>query len=169
MTEKEMKKLSRKDLLQMLLEQSKEIRTLQDQLSVAEERLRDRQIRIDKAGSIAEASLQLSGVFEAAQEACRQYTDNIENLSKRQEQVCEQMERESRARADKMIADAEKKKAELVQSTKAECEKMMEKAKSQSQAYWDTVAQKLEQFSADHSQLQDLLSVVIGNARDKDR
>ena len=77
MTEKELRKLSRVELLKLLLEQSKENQTLQEQLQTAEKALADKTLRIDQAGSIAEASLQLSGVFQAAEEACRQYTDNV--------------------------------------------------------------------------------------------
>ena len=49
---------------------------------------------IDDAGSIAEAALQVNGVFEAAQKACEQYIDNIKNLSKRQEVICDQKMKE---------------------------------------------------------------------------
>ena len=35
-------------------------------------------IAIEKAGSLAEAALQLNSVFEAAQNACAQYTQNIQ-------------------------------------------------------------------------------------------
>ena len=72
MTDKELRKLSRTDLLEMLIEQSTKIRELEAKLSEAEADLKKRDIAIDNAGSIAEASLQLNGVFEAAQAACRQ-------------------------------------------------------------------------------------------------
>lgn len=48
-------------------------------------------IKINQAGSIAEASLQLNQVFEAAQQAAEQYLENIRSLSGRQEQVCQQI------------------------------------------------------------------------------
>ena len=66
MTDKELRKLSRGDLMQILLDQSREIERLHKRLSEAEGALRDRTFKIDRAGSIAEASLQLNGVFEAA-------------------------------------------------------------------------------------------------------
>lgn len=70
MTENELRKLSRSDLLQMLLDQSKELEAVKQKFAAAEAALRDKQIIIDEAGSIAEASLQLNGVFAAAQAAC---------------------------------------------------------------------------------------------------
>ncbi len=77
MTDKELKKLSRAELLEMLIEQSKEVASLKQQLQEANEKLEDKKIKIENAGSIAEAALQLSGVFEAAQKAADLYLGNI--------------------------------------------------------------------------------------------
>ena len=42
---------------------------------------KSRRIELEKAGSIAEASLRLNGVFEAAQKAADQYLENLRQLS----------------------------------------------------------------------------------------
>ena len=90
MTDKELKKLSRAKLLEMLIAQSKEVESLKAQLKEANEKLEDRQIKIENSGSIAEAALQLNGLFEAAQNACEQYLENI----KRQSDISTEAERE---------------------------------------------------------------------------
>lgn len=77
MTEKELKKLSRVDLLEMLLEQSRENERLREELEQVKSQLAERRIKIEKAGSIAEAALVLNGVFQAAEEAAAQYLENI--------------------------------------------------------------------------------------------
>lgn len=77
MTDRELKKLNRRELLELLIEQERELERLQAVLQKAEERTQSREIKIDKAGSIAEAALMLNGVFEAAQAAADQYLDNI--------------------------------------------------------------------------------------------
>ena len=77
MTDKQLRKLSRIELLEMLIQHSKEITRLQEQLEEAHELLEDKYIAIDKAGSIAEASLQINGVFSAAQQAADQYLQNV--------------------------------------------------------------------------------------------
>ncbi len=82
MTDRQLRGLSRVQLMQLLLEQEKEIQTLRAQLEKAESALESREILLLKAGSIAEASLQLNGVFEAAQAAANQYLENIERLSR---------------------------------------------------------------------------------------
>lgn len=75
--EKELKKLSRSDLLEMLIEQSKEVDRLKAELEQANAALENRRIAIENAGSIAEASLKLSGIFEAAQQAADLYLENV--------------------------------------------------------------------------------------------
>ena len=77
MTEKELRRLSRMDLLEMLLEQSREVERLQKELETVKNQLSDRSIMEQEAGSIAEASLKLNKVFEAAQQAADQYLENI--------------------------------------------------------------------------------------------
>lgn len=79
MTEKELRRLSRMDLLEMLLEQSREVERLQKELETVKKQLEDRRIMEQEAGSIAEASLRLNKVFEAAQQAADQYLENIRN------------------------------------------------------------------------------------------
>lgn len=166
MTEKELKKLNRRDLLEILVEQGRELQTLREKYEEAEQKLADRQICIDKAGSIAEASLQLSGIFEAAQNACSQYTDNLARLSQEQETVCAQLESESRRKAARIITEAEKKSAALRTETEKQCEEMLTKAKEESQAYWDEVHTRLQAFSAEHAELKALLSMSQPTGKD---
>ena len=95
MTDKELRKLSRSVLLEMLLEQGRENDRLRAQVEQLQRQLSDRQLKIDQAGSIAEASLQINQVFEAVQVAAEQYLENIRTLSGRQEQICRQRGEES--------------------------------------------------------------------------
>ena len=84
MTEKELKKLSRRQLLELLLEQTERADQLQAKLDEAERRLRDRTLTESEAGSIAEAALRLNGVFESAEAAAAQYIENVKKLSENQ-------------------------------------------------------------------------------------
>lgn len=176
MTDKELKKLSRSDLLQMLVDQGRELRELKEKYAVSEAALADRTIRLDQAGSIAEAALQLSGVFEAAQEACRQYTDSIALLSQQQEDINVRREAESREKADRLLAETEKtctarlqeteeSCAEKLRQTEETCAQMLTRAQAESQQYWDTVFQKMKAFTKEYTELQSLLAF----AADKDK
>ena len=88
MTDRQLRRASRADLLKLLLEQRKESEALRQQISQMEEQLQRRQIAIDQSGTLAEAALKLSGIFDAAETACQYYTENIRALSGRQEEIC---------------------------------------------------------------------------------
>lgn len=128
MTQQELKKLRRIDLLELLLEERRENEMLRVQLKTACKKLDDRTVQLEKAGSIAEASLQLNGVFEAAEAAAAQYLENIRRLSDEEEAVCQRMEAEARKRADDICAEADaysrKVRSEADQYQKHVLEKM---------------------------------------------
>ena len=126
MTERELRRLSRTDLLELLLVQRRENEQLRCLLDQAQAQLADRTIQINKAGSIAEASLQLSGIFTAAQDSCQSYVDNIKLLSERQNAVCQQMEQETREKCDRMIAEAELKTQQCWDNCSAKIRQLVE-------------------------------------------
>lgn len=157
MTDKELKKLSRAELLEMLITQSKRADELQEKLDKAEAELNSRQIKVDEAGSIAEASLRLNGVFEAAQTASEQYLENIRALQERQEEICAKRDAESKAEAERLMTE-----------TKDSCEKMMMDAKQASESYWAEVSDRLEKFYAEHAGLRELLSMTMPKKEQED-
>ena len=69
--------------LEMLIAQTEENRQLKIRLERAEAQLRDRRIAVEKAGSLAEAALQLNRVFEAADKAAQQYLENVRLMSEK--------------------------------------------------------------------------------------
>ena len=84
MTEKELLKLNKSEMLEIMLAQSREIDSLREQLAEAKAELEDRRITIEKAGSLAEASLQLTRIFEEAQKAADLYLDNVKRMAGQQ-------------------------------------------------------------------------------------
>lgn len=77
MTSKELRKLSRTELLEMLIEQGRENERLKQELDAANAVIADRKIKIEESGSIAEAALVLSGIFEDAQKAAELYLESV--------------------------------------------------------------------------------------------
>lgn len=96
MTDKELKRLSRSELLELLLVQTKETERLEKKLKAAEKKLHDRQLQMEKAGDIAHAVLEINGVMAAAQAAAQQYLDNIARMEQDTRARCEQMLRNAR-------------------------------------------------------------------------
>ena len=144
MTDKELRRLSRADLLELLLAQRRENEQLRCMLDQTQSQLADRTIKIDNAGTLAEASLQLSGIFTAAQDACQYYMDNIQQLSERQSLVCQQMEQETREKCDRMVAEAE----------------------ARSQQCWEECAEKIRQLVGSFEGLQQVIE-LYGNISGK--
>lgn len=81
MTERELKRLSRMDMLKMMLALSKENEQLRKELAHTKQRLAERTITIQNAGSIAEAALRLNGIFEVAQAAADQYLESLHHVN----------------------------------------------------------------------------------------
>lgn len=95
MAEKSLRKLSRTELLELLVELGRENAALQERLEKAEKELESRRLQMEECGSIAEAALKLNDVFAAAQAAVDQYRENCER------------------RCAEMIAEAEKQAADI--------------------------------------------------------
>lgn len=77
MEEKELHRLKRSELLEILLAQSQEIDNLRAQLAEKEKQLEERRIAIERSGSLAEASLQITHIFSEAQLAADTYVANV--------------------------------------------------------------------------------------------
>lgn len=77
MADKELRKLQKMELLEILVDQRKRIDELEKELAETREKLEDREIQIRNSGSIAEASLKLTNVFEEAQKAADLYLENV--------------------------------------------------------------------------------------------
>jgi hypothetical protein len=109
MTINEFRKLNRRQLTEMLVEQSKQIEMLKGQLKAAETKLEERDIKINEAGNIAEAALRLNRVFEDAQAASEQYVFSLRALYAREHEICRQMEERMTGEPDGDIPDNEAK------------------------------------------------------------
>ena len=77
MTDEELKRLSRAELLEILLAQAQRIEALEAELARTQKRLKSRELKIAESGSIAEAAMKVSFVFEAAQRAADLYVENV--------------------------------------------------------------------------------------------
>ena len=75
MNEKSLKKLTRYQLLELLISQTERADKLQARLDEMQKQMEAQKLELSTLGSIAEASLQLNGVFQAAQKAADLYVE----------------------------------------------------------------------------------------------
>ena len=107
MTDKELKKLSRADLLELLLLQTKETEQLKQKILEMEGELEQRQLRLVAVGSLAEAMVAVNGVMEAAQAAADQYLENITTMEKETKRRCDEMLRVATRDAKRILDQAQ--------------------------------------------------------------
>ena len=78
---KELKRLSRLDLMELLLKEVRRNKELEARNAELEEKMKSREILLGESGNIAEAALKLSGIFEAAQKAADDYVANVKRMA----------------------------------------------------------------------------------------
>lgn len=81
MTDKQLKKLKRPALLEILVAQNKENDALREEIASLKQQLEERNMQIERAGSIAEAALSINEVFAKAQEAAELYLENVKRMA----------------------------------------------------------------------------------------
>lgn len=121
MTNKELRKLSRAELIDILFELQTQNENLTAENRELAAQLESRQLQITEAGSIAEAALRLNGVFEAAQAAADQYV---------------RCTKDSLAIAERTLAAAKRQADTLVQEATAQAQKLLADADARMESSW---------------------------------
>lgn len=138
MTDRELKKLSRTQLLEMLLAQSREVAKLRGELQNAQQALENRKIQMEEAGNIAVAALKMNGVFEAAQAAAEQYLQSVSEMMEDTQEHCRLME----------------------EQTRQKCEEMTQAAKTEAASYWDIIREKIRDPFLENESWQEILAIL---------
>ena len=139
MTDKEIRKLNRLELLELMVTISEENENLRKKMDTLQKQLNEREISLDSAGSIAEASLSLSGVFDAAQDAADRYLENIKEIN-----------RSAVKEAERMMAD-----------TKKECLEMEQEAEKQVDEKWKSLKKMLDDYIKTHDITKEELKTLV--------
>lgn len=113
MTAKELKKLGRAELLEMLLQQVEENEQLRAELDRANAQLEKRAIVMEHSGSMAEAAMRLSGVFDQAQQAADDYLESIRLANAEPEAYAKSVREQAQKEAEALLAEAERRSARI--------------------------------------------------------
>lgn len=136
MTEKELKKLGKAELVEMLNTQNKKMERLEEELSEARARLEQRDVAISQCGTLSEAALKLSGIFEDADRAAEQYRESI---------------RDREAEADRIIDDANLRAEEIIHNAKISAEEMLAEADAKAQEKLENFTAQFKEFITSHT------------------
>ena len=106
MTDKEFKRLSRAQLIEIIYQLQLQLDSLTEQNKTLEAALADKRLRIDQAGNLAEAALEINDFFRSAQNAAEQYLYEIQQIREETIKTREQTLADARAEAERILADA---------------------------------------------------------------
>lgn len=102
MTDKEFRRLKRSDLIEIIYRLQENEEKYRDAIVRMRRQLADRQTKIENAGSVAEAAMALSGVFESAQDAADRYLSEIQQMHTEAKKELEQAHKD----AEHILAEA---------------------------------------------------------------
>lgn len=108
MTDKEFKRLSRPQLIDIIYQlqlKQEELIAENEKLSKA---LADKRLRMSKAGNIAEAALEVHNIMQSAQDAAALYLEEIRIMRDETEETCKRLLENAQKEADTIIAMAQK-------------------------------------------------------------
>lgn len=112
MTDKEFKKLSRAQLIDVIYQLQLQIEKLNEEKQGLKSELNDRRIRLNDVGNIAEAALEMNDCFRSAQNAAEQYLNEIKAIREETEAERQRILSEAQAEAAAIVTDAKKTQGE---------------------------------------------------------
>ena len=149
MTDKEIRRLGKTDLLKIIRDQEQELQSAKAQMDQLRAQLNDRSTQLKDCGSIAEASLKLNGVFAAAQAAANQYLAEVKTQRDG-----------AAAEAERIVAEARRQAEAQLAAAAENAKKQEEQGQARAAAYWDALSGELDAFYRSHAGLQELLKSV---------
>ena len=106
MIDKELKRLSRRELVDIIYQLKKNEQEKQEKITALEEELQEKRIRVSVAGSIAEAATDITQIFYTAQRTADLYLSEIAYMKAETETECAKILEDARKKAEMIMADA---------------------------------------------------------------
>ena len=134
MTDKEFKRLSRSQLIDIIYQ----LQLKQEELTADNEKLSkalaDKRLRVSKAGNIAEAALEIHNVMQSAQDAADHYLEEIKIRTNHKYQ--------------RNLKEAKEKAADIIEKAQEEADEIVARAKKENPDYDPVVETILKEYSA---------------------
>lgn len=126
MISKELKKLNRRELVDIIYQMKKNEQQLRDENAALQEKLQDRRLRVSMAGSIAEAATDITKIFSAAQITANLYLHEISCIKADTAKECERLLEEAKERHRAILEESEEKLALLNEEYAARLAKLQQ-------------------------------------------
>ena len=109
MINKDIKRLSRRELVDIIYQLKTNEQEMQNELESLKKELEDKRIRISEAGSIADAAMSVTNVFSTAQMTADLYLREISLMKEDTEKACAKKIEEAEKKVKEILSDGEKK------------------------------------------------------------
>ena len=106
MISKELKRLSRRELVDIIYQLKKEEQEKQEKIAALEAALAEKRLRIASAGSVAGAAAEITQLLSTAQATADLYLQEIASMKEDTKKECAQLLAEAQQQADKILAEA---------------------------------------------------------------
>jgi cell division septum initiation protein DivIVA len=110
MVGKEIKRLSRRELVDIIYQLKKNEQENREKIEALEEELQDKRIRVSVAGSIAEAATDITHIFATAQRTADLYLHEIAAMKEETEKECAKVLDDAKRQAEKILMEARDKR-----------------------------------------------------------
>ena len=108
MTDKEFKRLTRAQLIDVIYQLQLQIDGLTDKNRELERELADKRLRLSNAGNIADAALEINDCFRSAQNAAEQYLNEIKAIREETEAERQKILSQAQTEAERIVENAKK-------------------------------------------------------------
>ena len=109
MTNKDLKHLTRRELVDIIYQFKKNEQEMQEEIETLKNELQDKRIRISAAGSIADAAVSITNVFSTAQMTADLYLREISYMKEKTEKECAKKIDETEKRVQEVLAEGRQK------------------------------------------------------------
>ena len=139
MISKELKKLNRRELVDIIYQLKKNEEQLKEKIASLEADLQDKRIHLSVAGSIAEAATDITGIFSVAQSTADLYLNEIVSMKEDTERECAKMIEEAQKKVESIMSEGKVQHAVLAARYRADYKK------------WQQLRAKIEKFEEQKS------------------
>lgn len=148
-TEKDIKKLSRTELVDVIYQLKKSEQKLGEQVQTLQAALDEKNLRMENVGSLAEASLALTDIFANAQTAADAYLEEIRTRRAAVEEECSRLSAEAQEKADTLLRESTEQAEKTLQDAQTEADSVLQEAQTKADAALQEAQEKADAILQD--------------------
>lgn len=148
-TEKDIKKLSRTELVDVIYQLKKSEQKLEEQVQTLQAALDEKNLRMENVGSVAEASLALTDIFANAQTAADAYLEEIRTRRAAVEEECSRLSAEAQEKADTLLRESTEQAEKTLQDAQTEADSVLQEAQTKADAALQEAQEKADAILQD--------------------